>query len=88
MKRLIPLLFLLSSCAVVPVKRNFPEAPDELKQRCGNLQTIDKEQVLFSEFLKVVTKNYTQYYNCSKIVDGWNDWYVTQKENFDKVGNK
>jgi hypothetical protein len=87
MKKLLPFILLtLSGCATVPVERIFPEAPPELMEKCGNLQTIDKPQVVFSDFLKTVTVNYTQYYHCSKIVEGWQDWYTKQKQNFDSVG--
>jgi hypothetical protein len=79
---------LLTGCATVPVERHFPEAPQELMAKCGNLQTIDKQQVVFSEFLKTVTANYTQYYTCVKLLDGWQVWYVQQKENFDSVDKK
>jgi hypothetical protein len=85
MKKLIPLFLILSACATVPVERHFPEAPKELQEKCGNLQTIDKQQVVFSEFLKTVTANYTQYYHCVQILNGWQDWYVQQKQNFDSV---
>ena len=85
MKKLIPLLLILSSCATVPVARHFPEAPPKLMEVCGNLQTIDKKEVVFSEFMKTVTTNYTQYYHCVNLLEGWQKWYVDQKANFDSV---
>ena len=85
MKKLIPLFLIIAGCATVPVERHFPEAPKELQEKCGNLQTIDKQQVVFSEFLKTVTTNYTQYYHCVNLLNGWQDWYVQQKANFDSV---
>jgi hypothetical protein len=86
MKKIILISILLTGCATVPVERHFPESPPELMGKCGNLNTIDKQQVVFSEFLKTVTLNYTQYYHCVKLLDGWQDWYINQKQNFDSVG--
>ena len=85
MKKLIPLLLILSGCATVPVERHFPEAPVELQEPCGKLQTIDTPQVKFSDFLKVVTHNYTEYHVCAAKVKAWQDWYKSQKDNFDSV---
>lgn len=81
-------LLLLSGCVTtaVPVKRNFPEAPAALLKKCEELKTIDnKEKVLITDMLKVVVQNYTLYYECSIKVDGWNEWYTSQKEIFNKV---
>ena len=78
-------MLILAGCATVPVERHFPEAPKELQEKCANLQTIDKQQVVFSEFLKTVTTNYTQYYHCVNLLNGWQDWYDQQKKNFDSV---
>jgi len=85
MKKLIPLLLILSGCATVPVERHFPEAPSELQEPCGKLKTIDTPTVKFSDFLKVVTLNYTEYHKCALKVQSWQEWYKSQKDNFDSV---
>ena len=85
MKKLIPLLLILCGCATVPVERHFPTAPDVLLEPCEKLKTIDTQQVKFSDFLKIVTLNYTEYHKCAAKVQTWQDWYKAQKENFDSV---
>lgn len=84
---MIPVVLILAGCTTsVPVKRNFPEAPPSLKQKCEELKTVDvKDRVLITDMLKVVVQNYTLYYECSIKVDGWNEWYDEQKKIFDSV---
>lgn len=82
----ISLLLLAGCVTTVPVRRNFPEAPQALKQKCEDLKTVEtKDKVLITDMLKVVVQNYTLYYECSIKVDGWNEWYNAQKEIFNKV---
>jgi hypothetical protein len=77
---------LLSGCfGTVPVKQKFPEAPPTLLEKCKSLNTIDKPQVLLSEFMGVVTRNYTKYHDCAALVDAWQEWYTSQKKIADEV---
>jgi hypothetical protein len=88
MKTLIlGLVIFLSGCSIlVPVKRKFPDAPEALKTQCEALRTVDvKDKVAITELLKVVVQNYTLYYECSSKVEGWNEWYESQKKIFDNV---
>jgi len=79
-------VLLISGCATtVPVKQKFPEAPKVLMEKCEPLETIDKPSIVFSEFLKVVTKNYTKHHSCSSMVEAWQEWYTEQKKIFDEV---
>jgi hypothetical protein len=80
---LVPLLF-LTGCLTTPVKRNFPEVPQELMQACPDLKLVDQTDKL-SDVLKVVTDNYGQYHECRIKVDTWIEWYKTQKQIFDSV---
>lgn len=95
MKLLLSLVFvtLLTGCStfkqLVPVKPPpFPEAVKELTQPCPDLKTIEGNQVAIIDLLKVVVENYTMYYQCSLKNDGWNDWYKTQKDIYEKVLRK
>jgi hypothetical protein len=82
---LLCLVTLLSGCATtVPVKQKFPEAPKVLLEPCDKLDTIGKDQILFSEFLTVVVGNYTKYHSCAAQNAAWVEWYKKQKEVFDK----
>jgi hypothetical protein len=79
-------ILLLSGCATpVPVKQKFPEAPAMLLEKCVSLEKIEKEEVYFSEFLTTVTKNYTKYHTCAKMVEAWQEWYKDQKAISDEL---
>lgn len=80
---LIPIV-LLTGCLTTPVKRNFPEVPQELMEACPDLKSVQETEKL-SEVLKVVTSNYGQYHECRIKVDTWVEWYKTQKQIFDSV---
>lgn len=76
----------ISGCsATVPVKQKFPEAPQMLLEQCPPLDQIKEDQVLFSEFLKTVTSNYTKYHNCAKMIEAWQNWYTEQKKISDEL---
>lgn len=77
------LTILLTGC-IIPVKRNFPEIPESLKTKCENLINVPQTDKL-SVVLSVVTKNYSQYRECSIKVGTWQDWYNEQKEIFNSV---
>ena len=64
----------------MPVKTKFPEAPQVLKEKCESLKKIEGNQVAITEMLKVVIHNYTLYHECSTKVEGWQEWYETQKK--------
>jgi hypothetical protein len=77
---------LLMGCSTtVPVTPRFPEAPATLKEKCENLRKIDGDQVAITEMLKVVVHNYSLYYECSARVEGWQEWYETQKKIYESV---
>ncbi len=79
-------VLMLAGCATpVPVKPKFPEAPQSLKERCESLKKIEGDKVAITEMLKVVIHNYTLYYECSTKVDGWNEWYESQKKIYESV---
>ena len=81
---LIPFIVLLTGCLTTPVKRNFPEVPQELMEACPDLKLVEPTEKL-SDVLKVVTDNYGQYHECKIKVDTWVEWYKTQKEIFESV---
>ncbi len=81
---LLILPFLLAGCLATPVKRNFPEVPQELKVACPDLQKV-KDDAKLSDVISTVSSNYTQYHECRAKVDAWNQWYNAQKEIFESV---
>lgn len=80
---LIPVL-LLSGCLATPVKRTFPDVPEDLKVACPNLAMLEPTTKL-SEVVSVVVKNYGQYQECQIKSETWIEWYKTQKEIFESV---
>lgn len=86
MKYLIALsAILLTACSTtVPVKAKFPEIPEQLIESCPQLQQLQPGAKL-SEVAKSVTDNYTTYHQCSVKVDGFAEWYKTQKQIFEEV---
>lgn len=83
---IVSLAILLTACSTtVPVKQKFPEAPKELLEKCPQLETIPQGTTAITDFLKVVVRNYGLYYECSLKVDGWSEWYESQKKIFDEV---
>lgn len=82
----LTLAMLLTSCSVtVPVKRNFPDVPSELKEKCVELNQLPEGTQKLSEVLTSVTKNYSEYHICKNKVDMWIEWYDTQKQIFNEV---
>lgn len=81
---IVIMIMILTGCStVVPVKRNFPEAPKTLLEKCPELKKIDKESPALSEVVKSVTQNYTIYHECSLKNDAWIEWYNVQKKTFE-----
>jgi hypothetical protein len=76
---LVILVLLLSGCTTtVPIKQQFPTAPEQLMTSCKPLQLMDKNSSIV-DATKVVVNNYTEYYQCSILVDTWQQWYRDQK---------
>jgi hypothetical protein len=81
---IVPVL-LLSGCLVTtPVKRSFPDVPEELKATCPDL-SIHEPTTKLSEVVSTVTKNYGQYQECQIKSETWIEWYNTQKQIFESV---
>lgn len=85
---LLPLI-LLSGCAItaVPVAPTFPEAPATLQEKCAALKEVAEDASL-TDFTKIVVENYILYHECSRKVEGWNEWYTKQKAIFEAATKK
>ena len=88
MKKLILICALmLTACAsqksIVAVK--FPNVPVDLVEACPDLRQVDPTTNKLSDVLPIVADNYNQYYECKNKVDGWIEWYNTQKNISDNV---
>ena len=83
---ILGLAIVLAGCAApTPVKRTFPEAVPALQEKCPTLNTIEGTTVPITDLLKTVVKNYGLYYECANKIDGWNEWYYTQRKIFESV---
>ena len=82
-------LLFLSGCfsKPVPVRMEFPDAPQSLLKKCEELKTIEPKAggTPITELLKTVVENYKLYYSCANKVEGWQTWYHDQKEIFESV---
>lgn len=80
-------LLFLTGC-VTPVKHAFPQPPKEIIERCPDLYTLAEDEQQLTEFLKVVTKNYSLYHDCGTKHDLLVKWINDQKAIHDAVFNK
>ena len=79
-------VLLLSGCTtVIPVKQEFPVAPQVLFEKCPDLMVIDDGKNSLRDMLKVVIQNYATYYQCAERTEGWQNWYKEQKKLYDGV---
>ena len=89
MKKLLLITAVLTGCScVVPVKQTFPELPEQLNQQCKELTQIENPTITLSEFLKVVTSNYSLYHECASQVESLLDWYRSQASLYNNVKTK
>jgi hypothetical protein len=81
---MLGLLIVLTGCATkpVPVKQNFPVAPETLLQPCPELKKLEKD-VKLSDVAKTVVENYTLYHECSIKSQAWIGWYNAHKKIFE-----
>lgn len=81
MKLFIILILLgVTGCSTtVPVTQKFPKAPDTLLQQCTPLKELQQDGSLI-DLTKVVVENYTKYYQCSALVEGWQEWHRKQEQ--------
>jgi hypothetical protein len=87
MKYCIALLLLISltGCSTtVPVVAKFPEVPKLLLTKCPNLQELNADAKL-SDVAKIVSSNYSSYYECAVKIDAWIEWYNVQKTIYEGI---
>lgn len=82
---LLVTLSLVGCFKTAPVRQSFPEVPKALTEKCEKLKKVEGDRVAITEMLKVVIENYTLYHECSTKVEGWNEWYETQKKIYNTV---
>lgn len=82
---LLSLIVFLTGCTVVPVQREFPKVPDEIRTACPDLSLIKEDEKKLSEVISVVADNYARYHECKIKVDLWIEWYNSQKKIFESV---
>lgn len=77
----------LSGCSTtVPVTVRFPDAPGRLATTpCPALQKLSDTPNL-SDVSRIVSMNYTTYYECLVKTEAWIEWYQVQKQIFEQAG--
>jgi hypothetical protein len=79
-------LLTLTACSTpVPVKPKFPGVPQELVTSCPDLGMIDPNTTKLSDVVYAVADNYANYQECKIKVDGWLDWYKTQRSIYEGI---
>ena len=81
-------VFLTGCTTPVSVKHSLPSPPQVISERCPRLDLAKDDEEKLSELLKVITKNYTLYYECATKHDLLVKWLEDQKAVHDAVFNK
>ena len=82
---LLSLLILTGCSTTVPITAKFPEAPGmQASNKCPNLGKLEDVAKL-SDIAKIITVNYTEYYQCAVKLDAWIEWYQVQKHIFEGI---
>lgn len=78
-------ILLLAGCGTsVPVKQKFPEVPNEMLNKCEELNKINSDTKL-SDLAKTIADNYKLYHECSIKSEAWIEWYNIQRKIFEEV---
>jgi hypothetical protein len=49
------------------------------------LKKIEGDTISIVDLHKVVVENYTTHHECAVKIEGWNEWYIKQKQIFESV---
>ena len=76
----------LTGCtATVPVKMDFPQAPESLMVPAEPLNQITKPNPHLSDIIENDSNNAGKYYQLREKYRSWQDWYTQQKKIFESV---
>lgn len=77
---------LLMGCAgSAPLKPKFPKPPATLMEPCEPLTTIKTPTILLSDFVKIVSENYTKHHECVVKYNAWQEWYTEQEKLYNSI---
>ena len=82
---LLILAVTLVGCSTAPIVPKWPAVPDDLKQACPDLNTVDPSNDKLSVVIESVADNYKQYYDCKAKVNDWIEWYQGQQKIWEKL---
>ena len=88
MKYILALTSILMLSGCITIKHAFPKPPETLTERCPDLIQLAENEEQLTEFLKVVTKNYSLYHDCATKHELLVKWINEQKAIHDAVFNK
>jgi starvation-inducible outer membrane lipoprotein len=76
---------LLTGCSTAPVVVKFPEVPEALMQKCEELEKVPADTKQLSVTTEVVIRNYSRYHNCRIKMEGWQEWYQSNKKIYESI---
>lgn len=85
---IVVLSLFLTACTTkiyVPVPPpEFPTVGDKMWVKCPPLKEARDSDKL-SELLDTVILNYGEYHRCKLLVEAWHQWYIEQKNNYERL---
>ena len=86
-KVLLAAALVLVGCTTttVPVKRTFPQAPEQLMVSAPELKPLPPDTQELSALIDNANENYHSYRTLRELFEAWKEWYVEQRDNFDSV---
>jgi hypothetical protein len=87
MKYFLVLSIFLVGCSTtsVPVKRTFPAADPVMFEPATPLKQLPPDTKDLDQLITNSVENFGEYRKLVKKLEMWQEWYIKQKENFDKV---
>ena len=86
MKYSIILALLLTGCStLLPVSREWPDAPKEMFEPCPKLKQLSADTNKLSVVIDNVVENYSTYYECQAKHEAWTKWYKEQKTIYEEI---
>ena len=75
----------MTACSSVPVKPDFPNAPNHLMTKCAELSEAKNDSDKLSDLLETVVSNYGLAHECSIKVEAWIEWHKSQQKLFREI---
>lgn len=85
----LSLIILVTGCSTVKPWPEFPPLEESLMKPCPELIQLPVDvTITISQLTESVVNNYTLRHLCANKVEGWKQWYETQKKIYDEAKKK